>query len=179
VRDEGGVRTLLHGITNHGGQSLDPKDPFKPFGYYDSHSGLADVFALPYMNAANQPRKIAVIGLGTGAIACFFNREDRSFDYYEIDPAVVDVAQDPKYFTYLSDCVSHSTVQTGDGRLLIAHAPDHSYDVIELDAFTSDNIPLHIITKEAMQLYTQKLKPDGVLVFHVTNNFFDLETNWP
>lgn len=175
VRDEGGVRTLLHGVTNHGGQSLDPKDPFKPFGYYDSHSGLADVFALPYINAANQTRKIAVIGLGTGAIACFFNREDRRFNYYEIDPAVVEVAQDPKYFTYLSDCVSHSTVQTGDGRLLIAHAPDHSYDVIALDAFTSDNIPLHIITKEAMQLYLQKLKPDGILVFHVTNRFFDLE----
>lgn len=175
VRDEGGVRTLLHGITNHGGQSLDPNDPFKPFGYYDSHSGLADVFALPYMNAANQPRKVAIIGLGTGAIACFFNREDRSFDYYEIDPAVVDVAKDPRYFTYLSNCVSHASVQTGDGRLLIAHAPDHSYDVIELDAFTSDNIPLHIITKEAMQLYFKKLKPDGILVFHVTNRFFDLE----
>jgi hypothetical protein len=174
VNDEHDLRIMTHGVTNHGGQALDVKKRFEPYGYYSTTSGLADVFRTSYMSQKSQ-QNIAILGLGTGSMACFYNAQNRHFDYFEIDPAVIRIASDPTYFTYLSDCNIDYTMHTGDGRLLIKRQPDDAYNLIVMDAFTSDNIPVHLITKDAVDMYRQKLKQDGILLFHISNRFFVLQ----
>ncbi len=174
VNDVEDLRIMTHGVTNHGGQARDPALRFTPYGYYSNTSGLAHVFATSHLRQKTQ-QNIGILGLGTGSMACFFNAPKRHFDYFEIDPAVIRVASDPNYFTYLSDCNIDYTMHTGDGRLLINRQPNQYYDVIVMDAFTSDNIPAHLITKDAVKIYREKLKPDGVLVFHISNRFFVLQ----
>ncbi len=167
-----GERILLHGVTNHGTQALDPKLRLTPLSYYGAISPIADVFR----NLDRSPgrQNVAVLGLGAGVTACF-SRKGRHFDFFEIDPAVIEVAQNTKYFTYLSDCRSPYDIIPGDGRLTLKTMPDHSYDVIVLDAFTSDNIPAHLLTIEAIEMYLRKLKPGGAVVFNITNNYLDIE----
>lgn len=174
VSDKDDVRFMTHGVTTHGGQALDPAKKFYPFSYYGTSSPLADTFKTSYMKS-NRPKNIAVIGLGVGSIACYYNTPGRHFDYFEIDPNVIAVAKNPDYFTYLSDCNVDYSIIEGDGRLMMTKEPDKKYDMIVVDAFTSDNIPLHIITKEAVAIYKSKLKDDGILLFHVSNRFFRLQ----
>lgn len=174
VSDQDDIRYMTHGITNHGGQGLDPDKKFKQFAYYHDESGIGNAFKIPYMKKAGL-QEIAIIGLGTGSTACYYKAKNRHFDYFEIDPDIIRIAEDPRYFTYLSDCGINYTMHQGDGRLVISTMPDKKYDLINADAFTSDNIPLHIITKEAIEIYLKKLKPDGLLVFHISNRFFILD----
>lgn len=174
VEDKKDVRYMTHGVTVHGGQALDPNKKFEAFGYYNPFSGLADAFNTSYMKEAGH-QEIGLLGLGTGSVACFYKGANRHFDYFEIDPNVIRIAEDPKYFTYLSDCGSKYDMHMGDGRLRIAATPEKHYNSILIDVFTSDNIPLHIITKEAVAMYFSKIKPDGVLIFHVSNRFFMLD----
>ncbi|HEV2476185.1 MAG TPA: fused MFS/spermidine synthase, partial [Candidatus Dormibacteraeota bacterium] len=94
--------------------------------------------------------------------------------YYEIDPTVVDVARDPSMFTFLRDCTPRATVTLGDGRLTLAKVPDHTYDLIVVDAFGGDAIPVHLLTREAIELYLAKLKPDGALLFNISNKYVDI-----
>lgn len=173
VNDYEDVRFLTYGVTNHGGQSLNPETRFEPFGYYNKNSALGDVFRTDYMSQS-KASEIAVLGLGAGCVACFYNGPGRHFDYYEIDPNVIRIASDPKYFTFLSDCGVDYSIMEGDGRLMIAKQPDQKYDLIMMDAFTSDNIPLHLITREAVEMYLSKIKPQAVALFHVSNRFFRL-----
>ncbi len=175
VSDIGPVRIMTHGVTDHGGQLLDPQKRFEPIGYFGKYSGLADLYKTDFMTEKTK-REIAILGLGTGSVACFYNGPLRHFDYFEIDPNVVKIAEDPKYFTFLSDCKVDYSMHIGDGRLLIKNMPDKKYDLIHMDAFTSDNIPVHLLTMDAIQIYVKKLKEDGVLLFHVSNRFFTLET---
>lgn len=114
-----------------------------------------------------------MIGLGAGAIACYA-QPGQTWTYYEIDPVVAQVARDPSLFTFLRDCTPRAGIVLGDGRLTIARAPDHSYDLIVLDAFGSDSVPVHLITREAIQLYLAKLRPGGVLLFNISNKYVDL-----
>lgn len=172
VWDAEDVRFITHGTTNHGGQILNPENKFKAIGYYGSSSGLHDAFSL---HPKDNPIRVGVIGLGAGSIACFFGKEKDHFDYFEIDPAVIKIAEDPELFTFLSGCHKDYAVHMGDGRLLLSKQPDASYDMIVIDAFSSDNIPVHVMTKEAIEAYKKKLKPGGTLVFHVSNRFFNLE----
>jgi spermidine synthase len=99
--------------------------------------------------------------------------------FYEIDPAVIDIAADPRYFTYISDALALPGVvigrQEGDGRLGLAAAPDSSYDLIVIDAFSSDAIPIHLMTLEAIAMYRERLKPGGVIAFHISSRYFDLQ----
>ncbi len=166
-------RVLLHGITNHGTQSLDEEYRLTPLSYYGPGSPLQDAFTVLNDRKAG-PQNVAIVGLGIGVTACYTKKE-RHFDYYEIDPDVVRIAENPEYFTFLSDCGSPYKVILGDGRLTLKNAPDNHYDLIVLDAFSSDNIPAHLLTLEATQLYLQKLNPDGALVVHISNHFLDLE----
>jgi SAM-dependent methyltransferase len=116
---------------------------------------------------------VAIIGLGTGTIACY-GQAGQNFTFYEIDPTMERIARDPRYFTFLADCPAQVKVILGDARLSIRGAPESFYDMIILDAFSSDAIPIHLVTREAIRLYLAKLKPSGILVFHTSNRYFDL-----
>jgi spermidine synthase len=117
--------------------------------------------------------RIAVTGLGAGAIACYAE-PGQDWTFYEIDPAVVAIARDPRYFTLLRDCAPDARVVLGDARLTLAEAPDAHYRLIILDAFSSDSVPVHLINREAVRLYLAKLEAGGVLVFNITNRYLDL-----
>jgi hypothetical protein len=168
-----GERLLMHGTTHHGSQALDERHKLEPLSYYyKGGSPLADVFAL--LDTKPGPQNIAVLGLGTGSAACY-SKKVRRFDFFEINPQVVQIAQNPVWFTFLKDCGSPYEITPGDGRLSMTRMPDRSYDFILLDAFSSDNIPVHLLTAEAIEIYRRKLKPGGLLAFHISNNHLDLE----
>lgn len=168
-----GYRILLHGTTNHGAQALDKDYEFTPLSYYSPFSPLSDIMEL-MKNYGDSDQNFAIMGLGSGVTACY-THEGRHFDFFEIDPTVIELAKDPHYFTFLTGCGSPYDVYLGDARLEMKKQNDAKYDLILADAFSSDNIPMHLITKEATELYLQKLKPDGILVFHISNNYLDLE----
>jgi len=169
---ESTVHRLYHGRTLHNEQYLDPGRRCQPLGYYFPTSPVARVFEV--YNLRPDPPRVAGIGLGAGGTAVY-SRPGQQWTYYEIDPDVIGVAKDPRYFTFLSECAGAevSTV-LGDARLRIGEAPDRAYGLIVLDAFSSDAIPVHLLTREAIELYLSKLSEDGVLVFHVTNAYLDL-----
>jgi len=168
----GHYRILTHGSTLHGAQSLDPAARREPLTYYHRGGPLGQVFAV--FSGPRAKQKVAVVGLGTGTIACYA-QAGQHFTFYEIDPAMERIARDPRYFTYLSDCPAPVEVILGDARLSLKDAPDSCYDMIILDAFSSDAIPIHLVTREAVRLYLAKLKPGGILVFHISNRFLDLK----
>ena len=162
---------LLSGTTKHGAQSLDPARQQEPLSYYHRTGPIGQVFAA--IPAQVTPR-VAVIGLGAGSLACY-GTPGQQFTFYEIDPTVVRVARDPRYFTFLQLCPPDIGVVPGDGRLSLGAAPDSSYGLIVLDAFSSDAIPSHLLTREALRLYLRKLDGSGLLAFHISNNHLDLE----
>lgn len=161
---------FYHGTTLHGAQSQDEKERREPVTYYSKEGPTSDAFAM--LDKRGGVQKIAALGLGVGSIACY-SAQQRMFDFYEIDSNVVKIAKNPAYFSYLSDCGNNNII-LGDARLKIQNAPDYSYDMIFVDTFSSDNIPVHIITKEAFLLYLQKLKPDGFIIVNISNRYFNL-----
>jgi hypothetical protein len=167
-----GYHLFYHGATLHGLQSTDPARRKEPLGYFYPSGPLGQVFTALDEKLAG--RKVAVIGLGAGSIACYAHA-GQHWTFYEIDPMVEQIARDPRYFTYLQDCASDAKVVLGDGRLSLVSAPPGEYDLLILDAYNSDALPIHLITREALQLYLSKLAPQGVLVFNITNTHLDLE----
>jgi spermidine synthase len=125
--------------------------------------------ALPALSRA---REVAVIGLGVGSLAAYATDGQR-WTFYEIDPAVENIARRPEYFTHLRDCGQRCRVVIGDARLSLARTEEH-YDVLVLDAFSSDAIPVHLVTGEAISVYLNRLTPDGVLAFHISNRHLNL-----
>ena len=172
VDPAGHYHTLRHGYTVHGIQSLDPARRREPLSYYYRNGPLGQVFA-NFSDSENR-KEVAIIGLGTGTIACY-GQAGQHFTFYEINPAIERIAEDPRYFTFLRDCPAQVKVILGDARLSMNSAPDASYDMIILDAFSSDAIPIHLVTREAINLYLSKLRPDGILVFHISNNYLNLK----
>ena len=165
------LRMLMHGTTSHGAQSMDPRRRLEPVSYYHRPGPVGDVFrALPPVAG----RKVGVIGLGAGGLASYAGPGEE-WTFYEIDPDIARVAADTNYFTYLRDTPARVNVELGDGRLALAQAPDHHYDILVLDAFSSDAIPTHLLTFEALSLYRKKLAAAGVLVLHLSNRYLDLE----
>jgi SAM-dependent methyltransferase len=167
----GTYHTLTHGFTTHGAQSLDPSRRREPLTYYHRGGPLGQVFAA--FSGPRAKQDVAVVGLGTGTIACYA-QAGQHFTFYEIDPVMERIARDPRYFTYLADCPAQVKVILGDARLSLRSAPESFYDMIILDAFSSDAIPIHLVTREAIGLYLAKLKPGGILVFHTSNRYLDL-----
>ncbi|HEX8162545.1 MAG TPA: fused MFS/spermidine synthase [Pyrinomonadaceae bacterium] len=167
------VHWLYHGTTIHGRQSTQLSKQCEPLSYYHRTGPLASVFAA--FDAQTGSPDVAVVGLGTGATAAYA-RAGQSWTFYEINPAVLRVAETPDYFTYLSYCASAVPVRIvlGDARLRLADAPAGAYGLIVLDAFSSDAIPVHLMTREALDLYLSKLAPGGVILFHVSNRSLDL-----
>jgi len=169
--DEKRVHWLMHGTTNHGGQSTAPVMRREPITYYYRGGPIGDIFrAFPTTSG----RRVAVIGLGAGNLAAYAGAGEE-WTFYEIDPDIARVASDTTYFTYLKDTPAKVRIVLGDGRLSIAEAPDHYYDLILLDAFSSDAIPTHLLTREAMEVYRSKLASGGLIGWHLSNRYLDLE----
>jgi SAM-dependent methyltransferase len=175
----GRLRYLIHGATLHGSQNLDPAQSREPLAYY-TRSGPAGAVlrtlqakTLQDSNGQPRPARWAVVGLGAGAMACY-RLPGESLTYYEIDPLVVRAAVDTRYFTFLNQCAPQARIVLGDARLELRDAPDGSYDLIALDAFSGDMIPMHLVTREALALYLRKLAPGGILAFHMTNLYLRL-----
>jgi predicted membrane-bound spermidine synthase len=170
VRRIAEYNVLQNGTTTHGGQSRQLERRLEPLTYYSTEGPLGDLFNHV---AQHDDRRVAMVGLGTGTIACF-GRPGEHWTFYEIDPMVLRIASTPRLFTYLRDCPPRTNTIIGDARLSLQAAADGEFDVIVLDAFTSDAIPAHLITKEALALYLRKLKEDGVVAFHISNRYLDL-----
>ncbi len=160
------ARILQQGNTIHGGQVRTADNRLLPVTYYHEHTGVASV--LRHFKPA---KRIAVIGLGTGVLA-LYGRSGQQIDFYEIDPAVVRIAN--SHFENLSSATAEIRCIVGDGRLALKKVPDGFYDVIILDAFISGSIPTHLITREALRLYCRVLTPEGVVLFNVSNNYVNL-----
>lgn len=171
ILDDGVTLTLLHGSTNHGAQFKDPRRRDEPLTYYSRRGPAGDIFSA--FATRSPPIRVALVGLGTGTLAAYGRPRDR-FDFYEIDPEVVRMTASGRWFTYLQLTPAEVHVVVGDGRLRLAEAPDQTYDLIVLDAFNSDAVPVHMLTREAVEGYFRKLKPSGVLAMHLTNRFLDL-----
>jgi hypothetical protein len=164
-------RLLFHGGIAHGTQSLNPNASCEPLSYY-SRSGPAG--AIFETTQARMPRgDWAIIGLGAGAMASYL-QPGQTLTYYEIDPLVAQIAENPRYFTYLRGCAPTTRIVLGDARLKIREAPDGRYGLIALDAFSGDSIPMHLMTREALALYSRKLASGGIIAFHISNLYFDL-----
>lgn len=166
------MRTLAHGTTLHGQQSRDPKLRRLPLTYYGPGSGVGVAFA----NAAKlvgPNARIGVVGLGTGTLACY-RQPGQRWRFFEIDPAVLEYSRNGT-FTYVADCAPDAEVVIGDARLELAKMPAGSFDLLAIDAFSSDAIPLHLLTSEAIGVYIDRLSPKGVLLVHISNRFIDLE----
>jgi hypothetical protein len=174
---DGMYRLLFHGTTIHGaeqiraaaGQTL-PARP-EPLTYYYFGGPLAEAIDAA-RGAQHGPARVAAIGLGTGTLACH-KRECERWTFFEIDPEVIRIARDPRNFTFLSACAPHERIVPGDARLTLTASSEH-YDIIVLDAFTSDAIPVHLLTREAMAGYLARLTPHGFIIMHLSNRHMEL-----
>ncbi len=168
---DGRFHMIAHGGTLHGKQSLDPARNREPISYYYANGPAGQLFAA---SIGTRPEdRVAVVGLGAGSLACY-QQPGQQWTFYEIDPVVERIARDERYFTFLRDCAPNAPVVLGDARLSLAGAPDGGYTLLFLDAYSSDSTPIHLITREALALYLAKLAPDGVLAFHISNQYLDL-----
>ncbi len=166
-----GWRLLFHGTTMHGQQSLLPGNARVPMTYYAPGSGVGLVMQAAPALFGPAPR-IGFVGLGTGTLACY-HRPGQRWTAYEIDPLIERIAR--TRFSYLAGCNRDLAIVLGDARLRLAAAPAAGLDLLAVDAFSSDAIPLHLVTREAFRVYGRALAPDGVLLVHITNRFLDLE----
>ena len=164
-------RLLFHGTTIHGAQNSEPAKHLIPLSYYHRTGPAGQVLLAAARGGAAS--KVAIVGLGTGALACH-GAAAQQFTFYEIDPMVEQIARDPRLFTYLRDCPPKIDVIIGDARLSLASAPSHYFDIFVLDAFSSDVIPTHLLTRQAFELYLRKLSDDGILLIHISNRHMDL-----
>lgn len=179
----GAFRYLIHGAIIHGVQSLDPAKSREPLAYFTKTGPAGSVFRAMEARTRfgrsgelSKPRW-AVVGLGAGSMACYL-QPGESLTFYEIDPAVERIASDPQYFTFLSQCAPAASIVIGDARLKLHDAPDGSFDLIVVDAFSGDSIPMHLMTREALALYLHKLAPGGMLAFNISNGHLKLASTF-
>ena len=165
-------REFYHGTTKHGAQRLPRHLQQTPLTYFSRQGPIGQLFA--EYNDQNNAWNIAVVGLGAGTLSCYAKKK-QDWIFYELDPGIVDVAENPKYFTYLRNCGHKITMKVGDARLSIEKEPDQRLDLLIIDAFSSDAIPTHLLTQEAFDLYFSKIKPNGILAFHITNRHLALK----
>lgn len=166
VFEHGGVRYLLHGTTIHGAQFQDPKMSFIPLMYYNPQSPAAKILI-----EEKNLRQVAMIGLGTGALTMYL-KGPQTIDLFELDPKIYEIAQ--KYFTFLSRSPAQINTFFGDARLSLENRSDRLYDLIIVDAFSGDSVPIHLLTVQALKTYKDHLAEGGTIVFHVTNRYLDL-----
>ena len=172
-RESGQVRKLIHGSINHGSQFTDPQKRRMPIGYFGPTSGIARGLEALRERAAADRRgmRVGVVGLGAGVLAAW-GRAGDYYHFYEINPQVIELAQTE--FSYLKDSAAEIELTVGDGRLALEAEKPRQFDLLAADAFSSDSVPMHLLTREAMQLYLSHIRPGGVIVFNVTNRYLDL-----
>jgi len=160
-------RTLFHGTIQHGAQFLLPPGRTRPTTYYGPDSGIGIVLR----ECFDRPKRVGIVGLGAGTLASYAKPED-TFRFYEINHQVIEIAA--SLFFYLQECRAQLQIVEGDARLSLEHDQSPPFDVLTLDAFSGDAIPVHLLTREAFTLYLRHLRPGGVMAFHVSNNYLDL-----
>jgi len=170
---QGKFHQIVQGNTVHGRQSVDPSRAMEPLAYYHRTGPVGQVFEV--FNAATTAPRVAIVGLGAGSLACYA-QPGQDWTFYEIDPAVQRIADDPRYFTFLKHSVAEKlNVVLGDARLRLREAPERQYGLLILDAFSSDAIPVHLLTREAIHLYLEKLADGGLIALHISNRRLDLK----
>jgi SAM-dependent methyltransferase len=172
VEEDPRSHLLYHGTTVHGAQLRAPGRRRLPTTYY--HPAGPPGWVFDALGPGLEGAEITVVGLGTGSLLCH-GRPDQRWTFYEIDPEVERIAADRELFSFLSDCGPSAEVETGDARLSLAREPADRFSVLVLDAFSSDAIPAHLLTREALAVYRRALAPGGVLLFHASNRYLDLE----
>jgi hypothetical protein len=180
VTPNGHYHVLMHGTTIHGAQKYLNNDGTpvtgrpEPISYYHRDGGIGRAITA-VRERKRAPLKVAVIGVGAGTLSCA-SEPGESWKFFEIDQRMVDTARDPKYFTYLQNCEPDFKPVIGDARLTFAREPDGTYDLIIVDAYSSDAIPIHLATEQAMKIYKDKLAPQGAVIMHVSNRHLELES---
>ncbi|MGY4572279.1 MULTISPECIES: spermidine synthase [Bradyrhizobium] len=178
VTANGQYHVLMHGTTIHGAEKFKNDDGTpvagkpEPISYYHKDGGIGRAITA-IRERKGAPLKVAVIGLGSGTLTCA-SAPGEDWRFFEIDQSMVDTARDPKYFTYIQNCEPNLKPVIGDARLTFAKEPDGAYDLIIVDAYSSDAIPIHLATEEAMAIYKEKLAPQGAVVMHVSNRHLEL-----
>ena len=168
------VRRLFHGTTLHGQQSVEKALAREPSTYFTRSGPIGQVFEWLGPHLDQPGSQVAILGLGAGTLASYA-RPGEKWTFYEIDPVIIRIAGNPRYFTYLRDCRAESIdVILGDARLRLREAPDRTFGLIVLDAFSSDSLPVHLLSREAISLYRSKLAKNGVLAFNLSNRYLDL-----
>jgi hypothetical protein len=180
VTPHGQYHVLMHGTTIHGAEKVQNDDgtPItgrpEPISYYHKDGGIGQAITA-IRERKGGPIRVAVIGLGAGTLTCA-SEPGENWKFFEIDQSMVDTARDPKYFSYIKNCEPDLQPVMGDARLTFAHEPDGIYDLIIVDAYSSDAIPIHLATEEAMEIYKDKLAPQGAVLMHVSNRHLELSS---
>ena len=180
VTPHGQYHVLMHGTTIHGAEKFQNDDGTaipgrpEPITYYHRDGGIGQAITAIRERKAG-PLRVAVIGLGSGTLTCA-SEPGETWKFFEIDQSMVDTARNPKYFTYIGSCEPDLKPVIGDARLTFAREPDGIYDLIIVDAYSSDAIPIHLATREAMKIYKDKLAPQGAVLMHVSNRHLELSS---
>jgi hypothetical protein len=180
VTPHGQYHVLMHGTTIHGAEKFQNDDGSpvtgrpEPITYYHKDGGIGQAIT-SVRERKGAPLRVAVIGLGSGTLTCAA-QPGEDWKFFEIDQSMVDTAKDPKYFTYIQSCAPDLKPVIGDARLTFAKEPNGVYDLIIVDAYSSDAIPIHLATEEAMEIYKDKLAPQGAVVMHVSNRHLELSS---
>jgi spermidine synthase len=169
IDESSGYKMMQHGQISHGSQFTDPNKAQEPTTYYVRESGVGQ--AILVKSQSNEPIKVGVVGLGVGTLAGYARKGD-IYRFYEINPQVIDAAE--KHFTFLSSSSASIQHVLGDARLQLEGEPNQQFDVLVIDAFSGDSVPIHLLTKEAFAQYFRHLKSDGILALHITNRFLNL-----
>ncbi len=168
----GPAHRLVHGTTTHGAQYLDPARRLIPQTYYHPGGPVGQIFtSLDSMLAG---KGVGAIGLGAGTVLCY-SKPGENWTFFEIDPLIREISTDPRYFTYLRDCAVRPRIVIGDARLTLSREPEKRFSLLLVDAFSSDAIPVHLLTREAFRLYERVLDDHGVLFVHISNKHLDLK----
>ena len=173
IKDEGDVRRYYNGTTTHGAQlisELDTETRPTPLFYYHVNGPMAQVMTSDLFEDATD---VGIVGLGVGSLACF-GREGQNWQFYEIDAMVDQIARDPSLFTFMSACAADAPTHLGDARVVLEQQHGLLYDILVIDAYSSDAVPVHLTTVEAIELYMSRLKPGGVLMLHISNRYYDI-----
>lgn len=174
--EDGRFTVLAHGTTAHGAiRNDEPATRPTPLSYYHESLGIASALFAAQEKLQGAPAQMATVGLGAGAILCH-RKPGETWTSYEIDQAVVDMAANPELFRFVSQCGEGDPVLLGDARLVLAKEPPQKFDYLLIDAFSSDSIPVHLLTLEALELYRSKLKPAGILAIHISNRYMELQS---
>jgi hypothetical protein len=168
TRDE---RLFIHGATVHGGQSFEPGRRAEPMAYFTRSSPIGQLFAA--FSGPLAKSHVGIVGLGIGTLAAYSQSPQR-WTFFEIDPALERLARDARYFTYLADARANVRVVLGDARISLRAEPAGGFDLLVLDAFSGDSVPVHLVTREALHLYLEKVDAHGVLLFNASNRYLDL-----